>query len=104
MTSCELLSLGVTVYMTEEEDLWAEMERGDSQQGNSSEGVVYITVPSARAHSQVRAGSSGRQVCEEEFDSRKLKLYTQSSRLSSMRRLKVKMILLPSPIPGRVSC
>ena len=74
MASHEPLSPGVTVYMTKEEALWTEMGRDDSQQGNSSEGVVYVTMPSARARSQVGACLSGEKVYEEEFDSKEIKV------------------------------
>ena len=50
------------------------MERGDSQQGSSSEGAMYSTVPSVRALSQVRVGPSDRQVGEEEIDSEEIKV------------------------------
>ena len=68
MTGREQLSPGVTVYMIEEEASFAEWECIDSQKGSSSEGALFISVPSARAFSQVGASPSGRQVREEEVD------------------------------------
>ena len=46
--------------MTEEEALFAEWERADSQQGSSFEGALFSSVPSARALSQIGAKPSGR--------------------------------------------
>ena len=45
MVGQEPLSPRVRVFMTEEEALFHEMECGDSQQGNSSEGAIYSAVP-----------------------------------------------------------
>ena len=37
------------MFMTEEKALWGEWERGDDfDQGSSSEGVLHLTVSSAR--------------------------------------------------------
>lgn len=78
MASREPKSPKVTVYMTEEEALWAEMERADSQQGSSFERALFSEVLSARALSQVGVGPSGRQVRDEEFDSEEIEvLYSE---------------------------
>ena len=59
MAGREPRSLGVTVYMTEEEALWAEIERDDSLQGSSYDGALFSEVPSTMALSHHRAGPSG---------------------------------------------
>ena len=58
----------VTVFMTEQEVLWHELEHGVSQQGSSSEGNPFVDIPSARVMSQTGAGPSGRVT--EEVDSK----------------------------------
>ena len=62
-------SPNVEVFMTKEEALFAEWENVDSQQGSSSEGAHFSSVPSASALSHIRDGLSGRQVGEDEVDS-----------------------------------
>ena len=49
----------VRVIMTEQEALWYEFEHSFSQQGSSSEGNLFVDVPSGRALSQTGAGPSG---------------------------------------------
>ena len=49
----------VKMYMTEDEALWTKIERGDSQQGSSSKGAMYSSVPSIRVFFQVGVGLSG---------------------------------------------
>ena len=74
MVGQEPLSPGVKVFMTKEEALWHEMECGDSQQGNSSKGALFTAVQSAREFTQIGASLSGRQVREEEFDSKEIEV------------------------------
>ena len=74
MVGQEPLSPSVKVFITEEEALWHEMERGNSQQGSSSEGALFTAMPSVRELSQIRADLSGPQVGEEEFDSKEIEV------------------------------
>ena len=60
--------------MIEEEALFAEWERADYQQGSSSEGALFNSVPSARALSHFGAGPGGRQVGEKEVDSNEVEV------------------------------
>ena len=55
----------MTTYMTEEEALFAEMERADSQQGSSSKGALFGSVSCVWALSQFGVGPSGQQVGEQ---------------------------------------
>ena len=56
----EPLSPHVEVFMTEEEALWAEWERGDdSKQGSITERIIPFTILSAWAMSNIEAGQAG---------------------------------------------
>ena len=75
MVGQESCSLGVEVFMTEEEALWAEWEHGvDSDQWSSSEGVFPLTVPSVRAMSSIEIGSSGHYLADDEVETEDLEL------------------------------
>ena len=54
--------------MTEEEALFTEWERVDTQQGSSSKGALFSFVPSSRALSHIGAILSGHQVGGEKVD------------------------------------
>ena len=73
--------------MIEEKALYAEWERADSQQGNSSEGALFSSVPSTRALSHLGAGPSGRQIGKEEVDSKEIEVvYPEEPRIVEPER------------------
>lgn len=69
MADHEPLSPGVKVFMTKEEALWVEWERGvESHQGSSSKGTFLAIIPKTQVLLSVEAGPSGRDLKLENVD------------------------------------
>ena len=86
--------------MTEEEALWYEFGHVDSQQGSSSEGNLWVDMPSARALSQGGARPSGQNT--KEVDSDNLEVVYSEGTPGDAKIEILESNLMPSRIPVRV--
>ena len=75
MPGREPLSPCVEVFVTKEEALWAECERNnDPDRGRSSEGILPLIVPSARAMSNFEARPSSHDLNKDKVETEDLDL------------------------------